>query len=62
MCITAIALESLFEAMEALDKFGYTVNVTQISSAGAKVVGSYHMMMAENPIYILTGEKDTCTE
>ena len=62
VCITAIALESLFEAMEALDKFGYSVNVTQISSAGAKVVGSYHMMMAENPIYILTGEKDTCTE
>ena len=48
--------------MEALEKFGYTISVTQISSAGAKVVGSYHMMMAENPIYILTGEKEPCTE
>ncbi|MBO4360540.1 MAG: precorrin-6Y C5,15-methyltransferase (decarboxylating) subunit CbiT [Eubacteriaceae bacterium] len=62
VCITAIALESLFEAMSALEKFGYTISVTQISSANAKVVGSYHMMMAENPIYILTGEKEPCTE
>ena len=56
ICITAIALESLFEAMEALSSIGYVAQVTQLQSSEAKVVAKLHMMMAQNPIYIVTGE------
>ncbi len=54
---TAIALESLQRAQESLTARGYELEITQIQVSRARKAGGLHLMMAENPIYLITGEK-----
>lgn len=56
ICVSAIALESLSAAVAALTARGRTVQVSQIAVSRAKAVGGLHLMMAQNPIYLITGE------
>lgn len=56
ICASAIALESLSAAVAALTAKGRTVQVSQIAVSRAKAVGGLHLMMAQNPIYLITGE------
>lgn len=56
ICASAIALETLSAAVAALTAKGRTVQVSQIAVSRAKVVGGLHLMMAQNPIYLITGE------
>ena len=56
ICVSAIALESLSAAVAALTDKGRTVQVSQIAVSRAKAVGGLHLMMAQNPIYLITGE------
>ena len=48
--LSAIALETLNEAMEVLED----IDITSISIAKAKEIGKYHMMTGQNPIYIIS--------
>lgn len=56
VCVSAIALETLSAAVTALTAKGRTVQVSQIAVSRAKAVGGLHLMMAQNPIYLITGE------
>lgn len=56
ICVSAIALETLSAAVTALTAKGRTVQVSQIAVSRAKAVGGLHLMMAQNPIYLITGE------
>ena len=56
ICVSAIALERLSAAVAALTAKGRTVQVSQIAVSRAKAVGGLHLMMAQNPIYLITGE------
>ena len=56
ICVSAIALESLSAAVAALTAKGRTVQVSQIAVSRARAVGGLHHMMAQNPIYLITGE------
>lgn len=56
ICVSAIALETLSAAVAALTAKGQTVQVSQIAVSRAKAVGGLHLMMAQNPIYLITGE------
>ena len=56
ICVSAIALESLSAAVAALTAKGRTVQVSQIAVSRARAVGGLHLMMAQNPIYLNTGE------
>lgn len=56
ICVSAIALESLSAAVAALTAKGQTVQVSQIAVSRSKAVGGLHLMMAQNPIYLITGE------
>lgn len=56
--INAITIETLLAAVSALKEFGYDFTVTQVSVARGKKVGSYNMMTALNPIFILCGDKE----
>ena len=56
ICVSAIALETLSAAVAALTAQGRTVQVSQIAVSRAKAVGGLHLMMAQNPIYLITGE------
>ena len=53
--INCITLETVTEAMEAIRKFDLEdVDIVQLGVARSKSVGRYHMMMGENPIYIIS--------
>lgn len=59
--INAITLESLSAAMQCLDELKRDVGIRieeeeiiQLSSARSKNVGNYHMMMGQNPIFIIS--------
>ena len=53
--INCITLETVSEALETAKEFGFEENeIVQLSAARSKVIGRYHMMMGENPIYIIT--------
>lgn len=53
--ITAIALESLHEAIKALEHNGFVVEVSCVNVSRAKKVARYHMMTAQNPVYLIGG-------
>lgn len=55
MVINCITLETLSEALQVVKKYRFQdTDMVQLSVARSKEVGRYHMMMGENPIYILT--------
>ena len=56
ICVSAIALETPSAAVAALTAKGRTVQVSQIAVSRARAVGGLHLMMAQNPIYLITGE------
>ena len=53
--INCITLETVSEALETAREFGFEENeIVQLGAARSKAIGRYHMMMGENPIYIIT--------
>jgi len=55
ICISAIALETLGAAIAALTARGLTAEVTQIAVSRTKQAGRLHLLMANNPIFLITG-------
>lgn len=58
VCISAICIETLYQAVHALQNHGIQAEVTQIAVSRSKLVGSLHMMMANNPIFLVMGNCD----
>lgn len=56
VCVSAIALETLGTAVECLSALGYRVEVVQIAVSRAKTAGELHLLMAQNPVFLITGE------
>lgn len=54
ICITAIALETLHEAVEALMDCGFEAHVTQIAVSRTKKTGKLNLLMANNPVFLIT--------
>lgn len=53
--INCITLETVTEALACIKELPLTeVEISQITAARAKTLASYHMMMGENPIYIIS--------
>ena len=53
--INCITLETVTEAMNAIRDFGLEdVDIVKLAAARSKSIGRYHMMMGENPIYIIS--------
>ena len=59
LCMAAITLETLAEALACVRELLLDdVDIVQVSIAKAHAVGSYHMMRARNPVYLIcTQEK-----
>ena len=55
LCIAAIALETLSAAVAALTAHGLAAEVTQISVNRTKAAGNLHLLMANNPVFLITG-------
>ena len=56
VCVSAIALETLSLASNTLTELGYAVNVTQIAVSRAKPAGALHLLTAQNPVFLISGE------
>ena len=55
MVISAIALETVHAAMQALTQHGIQPEISCVQASRARVVGGYHMMTAQNPVYLIGG-------
>ena len=56
LCISAIALETLQQAIAALAAHGLSARVTQIAVSRSKAAGSLHLLMANNPVFLIVRE------
>lgn len=55
ICVSAIAVETLFTAVTALTARGLEAGVTQIAVSRTKTAGALHLLMANNPVFLITG-------
>ena len=55
ICISAIALETLSAAVAALTAHGLSAEVTQIAVSRTRPAGRLHLLMANNPVFLITG-------
>lgn len=58
ICISAICIETLYQAVQALQNRGIRPEVTQIGISRGKAAGSLHMLMANNPVFLIAGNCD----
>ena len=57
LVINAITLETMSQALETLKKLKFrNLDLVQLFPARAKQVGSYHMMTALNPVFLITAD------
>lgn len=54
ICVSAIALETLQQAVHGLEQLGYTPAVTQIAVSQTRAAGELHMLLAQNPVFLIT--------
>lgn len=57
VCVSAIALETLESAVSELEALGYETEITQLAVSHSRRAGTLHMMLAQNPVYLVTGYK-----
>lgn len=55
ICVSAITLENLHQALKSLQKRGCEVEVAQISVSRTKAAGNLHLLLAQNPVFLITG-------
>lgn len=55
ICVSAIAAETLGRAVAAMTARGLEPDVTQISASRSKEAGGLHLMMAQNPVWLICG-------
>ena len=57
LCVAAITLETLSEALACVRELSFDdVDIVQVSIAKAHAVGAYHMMQARNPVYLICAQ------
>lgn len=55
VCISAIALETLEQAVSAFHCRGMEPEITQIAVSRTKTAGGLHLLMANNPVFLIAG-------
>lgn len=55
--VTAITLETINDIIESFKLFNLNFETVCINSSKAKKVGEYNMMIANNPVYVIVGQK-----
>ncbi len=58
ICISAIALETVSAAAAALEQHGIAPQTVQIAVCRSKPAGRLHLLMANNPVFLITGNCD----
>lgn len=55
VCVSAIALETLEQARKEMEALGVQTEITQIAVSQSKRAGDLHMMLSQNPVYLVLG-------
>jgi len=55
ICAAAITLESVHQAYTTLRELGYALDVTQLSVSRGRAAGGLTLMLAQNPVFLITG-------
>lgn len=55
ICVSAIALETLHMACTVLHELGYETEVCQIAVSRSRSAGDLTLMLAQNPVWLITG-------
>lgn len=55
VCVSAIAVETLHTALHTLETMGYETEVCQIAVSRSRSVAGLHLMLAQNPVWLVTG-------
>lgn len=53
---TAVTLETIAEALRCFGAAGLSADVAQMAVTRTRLAGAYHMMDAQNPVWIVSGE------
>lgn len=57
VCISAIALETLQNAISELQNRGMEPEICQIAVSRGRQAGNLHLLMANNPVFLITGRR-----
>lgn len=57
LCISAIALETLSTALEICKSMDLEAEITQISVSRSKAAGKLHLLMANNPVFLIAAKR-----
>lgn len=58
VCVSAIAVETLSGAVSALADHGIEAQITQVSVSASRNAGKLHLLTANNPVFLITGNCD----
>lgn len=56
--VNAITIETLLEATKVFKALNFKMNITCLNCSRNKAIGDYNLMIANNPVYIIVGEKN----
>ena len=56
--ITAVTIETAMAALESLENVGIEGDIVQVAVSKGRQIGDLHMLMAQNPIFIINGGGD----
>lgn len=57
LCVSAIALETLSAAMTLCREFNMETEITQIAVSRGRMAGELHLLMANNPVFLITARR-----
>ena len=57
ICVSAIVMETMSETVELMTARGMDADIIQVCVNTSRKIGDRHMMMAGNPVFIITGQK-----
>lgn len=55
VCVSAITLETVQEAMDEMETLGLDPEVVQIAVSRTRKAGGKHLLLAQNPVFLVTG-------
>ena len=58
ICVSAIVLETMSETVKLMTGRGMDTDIIQVCVNTSRAIGDRHMMMAGNPVFIITGQKN----
>lgn len=58
LCVSAISLETLSAALDFFAAHGIAAEVAQISVSRAKPGGKLHLLLANNPVFLISGSRE----